>query len=511
MVKHQETTEQTQTHPATLFQGLTFDDVLLVPQYSDIIPAQTMLAAKLTSRISLKLPLLSAAMDTVTEHRMAEAIARLGGLGIIHKNLSPEEQADEVSRVKRSESGVVTNPITIPPITTVADARRIMSESNISGLPVTEGSTLKGLLTGRDVRFASDDNTPVTELMTPRERLIVLTSSVVSSSTEHELFRIAQELLHKHRIEKIPIVDANNQLCGLITRKDLQSASIYPNASKDSKGRLLVGAAVGVSESELDHRVPLLVKAGVDVIVIDTAHGHSRGVIAATKRTKELFGSSIQVIAGNIATGEAALALYEAGADAVKVGIGPGAICTTRMIAGIGVPQITAVMDTAHALKDKNIGIISDGGIKYSGEIVKALAAGAHTVMLGSLLAGTDESPGERINYQGKAYKRYRGMGSLGAMRRGSKDRYFQGGESDNNKLVPEGIEGQVPYRGLVADVVHQLAGGLRAGMGYLGASNLDELRKRARFVRITSAGLRESHPHDVQITEEAPNYSAYR
>ena len=475
------------------------------------MPAQASLATKLSSRISLKLPILSAAMDTVTEHRMAEAIARLGGLGIIHKNLSPEEQADEVVRVKRSESGVVTNPITIPPDSTVAVARRIMSEGNISGLPVTEGSSLKGLLTGRDVRFASDDATPITELMTPRERLIVLSSSVVSASSERELFRIAQELLHKHRIEKIPIVDENNQLCGLITRKDLQSASIHPNASKDSKGRLLAGAAVGVSDAELENRVPLLIKAGVDVVVIDTAHGHSKGVIEATRRVKSRYGSSVAVIAGNIATGEAALALYDAGADAVKVGIGPGAICTTRMIAGIGMPQISAVMDAAKSLQGKDIGIISDGGIKYSGEIVKALAAGAHTVMLGSLLAGTDESPGERINYQGKAYKRYRGMGSLGAMRRGSKDRYFQGNENDNNKLVPEGIEGQVPYRGLVADVVHQLAGGLRAGMGYVGAATIDDLRNKARFVRITAAGLRESHPHDVQITEEAPNYSAYR
>jgi IMP dehydrogenase len=346
--------------------------------------------------------------------------------------------------------------------------------------------------------------------MTPRERLIVLQANIVSSSSERELFGIAQELLHKHRIEKIPIVDENNLLCGLITRKDLQSASVHPNASKDSKGRLLVGAAIGVSESEINERLPLLVKAGVDVIVIDTAHGHSKGVIEATKKTKLLYGQEIQVIAGNIATGEAARALCDAGADAVKVGIGPGAICTTRMIAGIGVPQISAVMDVAAALRGKKVGIISDGGIKYSGDIVKALAAGAHSVMLGSLLAGTEESPGERINYQGKAYKRYRGMGSLGAMRRGSKDRYFQGSESDN-KLGPEGIEGQVPYRGTVTDVLHQLAGGLRAGMGYVGSATLDQLRERARFVQITGAGLRESHPHNVQITEEAPNYSAYR
>lgn len=492
-------------------KGLTFDDVLLVPKYSEVLPSETSITTNLSARLSLKLPILSAAMDTVTEHRMAEALARLGGLGVIHKNLSPEEQAEEVTRVKRSESGVVTNPITIAPSCTVAHAKKIMSERNISGLPVTENSVLVGLLTGRDVRFAAQDSTPVTELMTPRAELAVLDSSIIHASSERDLFQIAQELLHKHRIEKIPIVDAKNHLCGLITRRDLESARVHPNASKDSKGRLLVGAAVGVGRADMEERVPMLIAAGVDVIVIDTAHGHSRGVIEATRLTKTKYGDQIQIIAGNIATGEAALALANAGADAVKVGIGPGAICTTRMIAGIGVPQITAVHDVALALRGSKVGIISDGGIKYSGDIVKAIAAGADCVMLGSLLAGTDESPGERINYHGKAFKRYRGMGSLGAMRRGSKDRYFQGQENDNNKLVPEGIEGQVPYRGIVADVIHQLAGGLRAGMGYLGAGNLEQLRLNAEFMEITGAGLRESHPHDVQITDEAPNYSSYR
>lgn len=494
-----------------LKKGLTFDDVILLPRYSEVLPASASLSTFLTPKLGLKLPILSAAMDTVTEHRMAEALARLGGMGIIHKNLPPKEQADEVARVKRSESGVVTNPITVPPSTTVGQARHIMFERNISGLPVTDNNALVGLITGRDVRFAENNETPVTELMTPRSKLVVLDSSVVSSSGENGLFRIAQELLHKHRIEKIPIVDSANKLWGLITRKDLQSASIHPQASKDSKGRLLVGAAAGVSSEDTEVRIPLLIKAGVDVIIIDTAHGHSKGVIETTKVTKKRYGDQVQIVAGNIATGEAALALLDSGADAVKVGIGPGSICTTRMIAGIGVPQITAILNVATALEGRQIGIIADGGIKYSGDIVKALAAGAHTVMLGSLFAGTEESPGERINYQGKAYKRYRGMGSLGAMRRGSKDRYFQGSENDHNKLVPEGIEGQVPYRGEVAEVVHQLAGGLRAGMGYLGAANLKDLQAHAEFMEITSAGLRESHPHDVQITEEAPNYSAYR
>jgi IMP dehydrogenase len=494
-----------------LQRGVTFDDVILVPRYSEVLPASASLSTLLTPKLRLKLPILSAAMDTVTEHRMAEALARLGGMGIIHKNLPPQEQADEVARVKRSESGVVTNPITVSPTTSVGQARQIMFERNISGLPVTDNNALVGLITGRDVRFAHNNETLVTELMSPRSKLVVLDSSVVSASSENDLFRIAQELLHKHRIEKIPIVDSSNKLWGLITRKDLQSASVHPQASKDSKGRLLVGAAAGVSAEDTEVRIPLLIKAGVDVIIIDTAHGHSKGVIETTRATKKRYGDQVQIIAGNIATGEAALALYEAGADGVKVGIGPGSICTTRMIAGIGVPQVTAILNVATALDGKQIGVIADGGIKYSGDIVKALAAGAHTVMLGSLFAGTEESPGERINYQGKAYKRYRGMGSLGAMRRGSKERYFQGSENDNSKLVPEGIEGQVPYRGEVAEVVHQLAGGLRAGMGYLGAANLDDLRAHAEFIEITSAGLRESHPHDVQITEEAPNYSAYR
>ncbi len=491
-------------------RALTFDDVLLVPQYSEVLPTQTDLSTHLTDKISLRLPILSSAMDSVTEHRMAEELARMGGLGVIHKNLEPNEQADEVARVKRSESGVVTNPITIKPSDTVAHAKELMRERKISGLPVTTGEELIGLVTGRDVRFESDENLPVNQLMTPRERLITLQASILESAAEGELFQVAQDLLHKHRIEKIPIVDRNNSLRGLITRKDLENARTHPHASKDSKGRLLVGAAVGVSDAEREQRIPALIEAGVDLLVIDTAHGHSKGVIETTRQTREKFGDAVQIVAGNIATGQAAKALADAGANAVKVGIGPGSICTTRMIAGIGVPQVSAVADVSAALAGTAVGVIADGGIKYSGDIVKALAAGAHTVMLGSLLAGTEESPGERINYGGKAFKRYRGMGSLGAMRRGSKDRYFQASSTDN-KLVPEGIEGQVPYRGLVGDVIHQLAGGVKAGMGYLGARTLDELRKNAEFLEITGAGLRESHPHDVQITEEAPNYTSSR
>lgn len=493
-----------------LRRALTFDDVLLVPGYSEVLPAEVDISTRLTSRLSLRLPVLSAAMDTVTEHRMAEEMARLGGLGVVHKNLDPDDQADEVSRVKRSEAGVVTNPITVRPTDTVGYAKALMRDRRISGLPVTEGQQLVGILTGRDVRFESNDELVVARLMTPRDRLISLNADILEKGDEEALFRIAQDLLHKHRIEKIPLTDSKNQLCGLITRKDIESAQVHPNASKDDKGRLLVAAAVGVTPNEQDRRIPALIESGVDLLVIDTAHGHSRGVIETVKLVRKRFGTQVQIVAGNIATGAAACALADAGADAVKVGIGPGSICTTRMIAGIGVPQISAIADVASALKGSAVGIIADGGIKYSGDIVKALAAGAHCVMLGSLLAGTDETPGERINYGGKAYKRYRGMGSLGAMRKGSKDRYFQAQQSDN-KLVPEGIEGQVPYRGLVSDVLHQLSGGIRAGLGYVGAKSLKELQEKAEFLEITGAGLRESHPHDVQITEEAPNYTLLR
>ncbi|MCA3085578.1 MAG: IMP dehydrogenase [Rhodocyclaceae bacterium] len=488
-------------------RSLTFDDVLLIPRASEVLPHEVDTSTSLSNRIRLSVPLLSAAMDTVTEHAMAEAMARLGGLGIIHKNLNAEDQAAEVARVKRSESGIVANPICVSPSDSVQVATNIMRERNISGLPVTEGAKLVGLVTGRDVRFETNASRSVAELMTPRDRLIVITCDRSDGQWDVDILEKARLLLHKHRIEKIPLVDAANTLLGLITRRDLENAIRYPRASKDTAGRLLVGAATGVSSQDLELRVPSLVSAGVDVLIVDTAHGHSRGVVQAAGFIKKMYGDKLTVVAGNIATGEAARALADAGVDAVKVGVGPGSICTTRMVAGIGVPQITAVMNVADALLGSHVRIIADGGIKYSGDFVKALAAGAHSVMVGGLLAGTEESPGERISYQGKAYKRYRGMGSLGAMRQGSKDRYFQG-EQQDQKLVPEGIEGQVPYRGLVSDVIHQLVGGLRAGMGYTGSRTLDELQREAEFNEITSAGLRESHVHDVTITEEAPNYS---
>ena len=489
--------------------ALTFDDVLLVPMMSEVLPADVDLKSSVSSRVSLNIPLLSAAMDSVTEHKMAEALARLGGIGIIHKNLSPEEQAQEVSRVKRSESGIVTNPICVSPKDSVQFAVNIMRERSISGLPVLEGGKLVGLITERDVRFETQPDREVSSLMTPREKLVVITADSASSAQKPSLFSDAKHLLHKHRIEKLPLVNQSNELLGLITRRDLENAVRFPNAAKDAKGRLRVGAAIGVSESEINERAPLLVEAGVDVLVVDTAHGHSTGVIEAVKRLRSRFGDQITLVGGNIATGEAAVALANAGVDAVKVGIGPGSICTTRMVAGVGVPQLSAIMNVSAALKGigSDVRIIADGGIKYSGDFVKALAAGAHCVMVGGLLAGTDEAPGERISYQGKVYKRYRGMGSLGAMRKGSKDRYFQSGQA-NEKLVPEGIEGQVPYRGGATDVVFQLVGGVRAGMGYTGSKTLALLQEQSRFVRITNAGLKESHVHDVTITEEAPNYS---
>lgn len=487
--------------------GLTFDDVLLIPRFSTVLPNDVDTSSRLSKKLKVSLPILSAAMDTVTEHEMAEALARMGGVGVIHKNMPPESQAAEVQRVKRSEAGVVTNPITVSPSESVQSAVAIMRERNISGLPVVEGSKLVGLITGRDVRFESNFLRPISELMTPRTKLVVMTKGETENGWGADLFERAKNLLHAHRIEKIPLVDSGNTLLGLITRRDLENAIRYPKASKDSSGRLVVGAATGVSPQDMEVRVPALIQAGVDVLVIDTAHGHSRGVIEAVAAVKRKYGEAVTVVAGNIASGEAARALAEVGVDAVKVGVGPGSICTTRMVAGVGVPQVTAVMDVADALRGTDVKIIADGGIKYSGDVVKALAAGAHCVMLGGLLAGTEESPGERVTYQGKVYKRYRGMGSLGAMKKGSKDRYFQGQQSDQ-KLVPEGIEGQVPYRGSVGDVLHQLVGGLRAGMGYSGAKNISELQENSQFVQITSAGLRESHVHDVTITEEAPNYS---
>jgi IMP dehydrogenase len=489
--------------------ALTFDDVLMVPMLSAVLPHEVDLRTHLSSRLGLNIPLLSAAMDSVTEHKMAESLARMGGLGIIHKNLSAEMQAEEVSRVKRSESGVIVNPVCISPSDSVATAVSIMREKGISGLPVIEERRLVGLLTGRDVRFENQSSRSVSNLMTPRDRLIVITCEALGGVETKTLFAEAKALLHEHRIEKLPLVNAKNELIGLITRRDLENAVRYPSAAKDSKGRLRVGAAIGVSESDIEHRAPLLVNAGVDVLVVDTAHGHSVGVIRALEKLRARFGPEITLVGGNIATGPAAIALAKAGVDAVKVGIGPGSICTTRMVAGVGVPQLSAIMSVAGALKsiDSKVKIIADGGIKFSGDFVKALAAGADCVMIGGLLAGTDESPGDRINFQGKVYKRYRGMGSLGAMRQGSKDRYFQSGQT-NEKLVPEGIEGQVPYRGSATDVVFQLLGGVRAGMGYTGSKDLLALQTETKFVRITNAGLKESHVHDVTITEEAPNYS---
>jgi IMP dehydrogenase len=494
-----------------LQQALTFDDVLLVPAYSQILPHETQVYSSLSSRCHLKIPILSAAMDTITNHKLATTIAHLGGLGVIHKNLSPEEQAHEISLVKNSQNGVVINPITVSPNDNVGYALSLMLQKNISGLPVVESGKLKGIVTGRDVRFEKNLDKPISSIMTPRDRLTVLTKDEIHTPWQENIHELAKETLHTNRVKKLPVVDKDNNLLGLITRRDIENAIKYPNASQDLNGKLLVGAATGVGPSDLEKRVPLLIDAGADVLVVDTAHGHSKGVIQAVRKIKDLYGNKITLIAGNIATGEAAKALADAGADCVKVGIGPGSICTTRMVAGVGVPQMTAVLNVAEALRGSHVKIISDGGIKYSGDIVKALAAGAHTVMLGSLLAGTDESPGERISYQGKVFKRYRGMGSLGAMKLGSKDRYFQGNESDNNKLVPEGIEGQVPYKGPLSDVIHQLVGGLKAGLGYTGAHNIEDLHSKSQFVQITNAGLRESHVHDVTITEEAPNYSLSR
>ena len=491
--------------------ALTFDDVLLIPHYSSVLPHETDVSTYLSKSCKLKLPILSAAMDTITDHKLATAMALLGGLGIIHKNLTPDEQAQEIRFVKNSQSGVVLNPIVISPDDSVELAFKIMEENRISGLPVVHEGKLAGIVTGRDLRFEKQLNKKVSEIMTPRERLKVMIKKDQTSPWKSNLYENVKQTLHQFRIKKLPVVDESNHLIGLITRRDIENAIKYPHSSKDSDGKLLVGAATGVGLFDLEYRVPALIKAGVDVLVVDTAHGHSQGVIHAVSKIKKQYGNKITLIAGNIATGEAALSLANAGADCVKVGIGPGSICTTRMVAGVGVPQISAIMNVADALRGSDVKIIADGGIKYSGDVVKALAAGAHSIMLGSLLAGTDESPGERISFQGKVFKRYRGMGSLGAMKLGSKDRYFQGNESDNNKLVPEGIEGQVPYKGPLTDVIHQLVGGLKAGLGYTGSKNIDHLHQHSRFVKITNAGLRESHVHDVSITEEAPNYSLSR
>jgi IMP dehydrogenase len=479
-------------------KALTFDDVLLVPAYSAVLPRDTILGTQLSRQISLNIPLVSAAMDTVTEGKLAIAMASEGGIGIIHKNLKPAEQAREVLKVKRYESGVLRDPITIPPSMSVREVIHLSKEHGFSGFPVLEGKTVVGIITNRDLRFEEDLDAPVRTKMTPRERLV----TVQEGATLDE----AKRLMNKHRLERVLVVNDNFELKGLVTVKDIMKATEHPNASKDSMGRLIVGAAVGVGP-ENDERVELLVKAGVDVIIVDTAHGHSQGVLDRVKWVKTNF-PNVQVIGGNIATGEAAKALVDHGADGVKVGIGPGSICTTRIIAGVGVPQITAIENVASALKGTGVPLIADGGIRYSGDISKALAAGAHTVMMGSMFAGTEEAPGEVFLFQGRSFKSYRGMGSVGAMKDGAADRYFQEDNSANvDKLVPEGIEGQVPYKGSVLAIVHQLTGGIRASMGYCGCKTVPELHDKAEFVEITSAGVRESHVHDVMITKEAPNY----
>ncbi|SHE86773.1 inosine-5'-monophosphate dehydrogenase [Seinonella peptonophila] len=474
-------------------EGLTFDDVLLMPARSEVLPRDVSVETKLTDRIRLRVPLLSAGMDTVTESELAVAIARQGGIGVIHKNMTVREQAEEVDRVKRSESGVIAKPFYLNPDHKVHDAEALMAKYRISGVPIVdEQQRLVGILTNRDLRFIRDYSTPIYQVMT-KENLV--TAPVGTTLAEAEL------ILQQHKIEKLPLVDENGILKGLITIKDIEKATLYPNSAKDDMGRLLVGAAVGVSDTM--NRVSALVEADVDMIVLDTAHGHQRNVINKVAEVRAAYPDLV-IVAGNVATGEATRDLIEAGASIVKVGIGPGSICTTRVVAGIGVPQVTAIYDCATVAREYQVPIIADGGIRYSGDIVKALAAGANAVMLGSLFAGTEESPGDTEIFQGRRFKVYRGMGSIGAMQAGSKDRYFQENE---NKLVPEGIEGRVPYKGPLADTVYQLVGGIRSGMGYCGTQNLHDLRENSRFVRITNASLRESHPHDVQITKEAPNY----
>ncbi|PRY99171.1 inosine-5'-monophosphate dehydrogenase [Jezberella montanilacus] len=479
--------------------ALTFDDVLLVPAHSSVLPRDTSLVTRLTRNISLNIPLVSAAMDTVTEARLAIAMAQEGGIGIIHKNLSAVEQAREVARVKRHEFGIVTDPITVTPFMKVRDAIALQRQHGISGLPVVEGGKLVGIVTNRDLRFEDRLDEPLRNIMTPQERLITMKEGATLNE--------AQTLMHKHRLERVLIVNDAFQLCGLATVKDIVKNTEHPMACKDSHGQLRVGAAVGVGEGTED-RVEKLVAAGVDVIVVDTAHGHSQGVLDRVKWVKQTF-PKIEVIGGNIATAAAARALAEVGADAVKVGIGPGSICTTRVVAGVGVPQITAISDVARALEGTGIPLIADGGVRFSGDISKALVAGASTVMMGGMFAGTDEAPGEVELYQGRSYKSYRGMGSLAAMAEGSADRYFQDPANNADKMVPEGIEGRVPYKGSVLAIIYQLVGGIRSSMGYCGCATIEQMRTKPEFVQITSAGFRESHVHDVQITKEAPNYRA--
>ncbi len=479
-------------------KALTFDDVLLVPAHSNVLPRDVSLRTQLTQNITLNLPLLSAAMDTVTEARLAIALAQEGGIGIVHKNMNAKAQAAEVSKVKRFESGVVKDPITVTPQMTVRDVFNLTRQHRISGLPVVHGKQLVGIVTNRDLRFESNLDQPIQNIMTPRERLI----TVKENASREE----ARGLMHQYRIERVLVVNDAFELRGLITVKDILKSSEHPLACKDSLGRLRVGAAIGVGEGT-DERAALLVEAGVDVLVVDTAHGHAQAVLDRVKWVKKNF-PQVDVIGGNIATGAGAKALLDHGADAVKVGIGPGSICTTRMVAGVGVPQVTAIMNVAQAMQDSGVPLIADGGVRYSGDISKAIAAGAHVVMLGGLFAGTEEAPGEVELFQGRSYKSYRGMGSIGAMQQGSSDRYFQDSEGGNqDKLVPEGVEGRVPYKGSALAVIHQLMGGLRASMGYLGCPDISTMHSKAEFVQITAAGIRESHVHDVQITKEAPNY----
>ncbi len=482
--------------PDDIELALTFDDLLLVPSSSEVLPNETSLATRLTDKINLNAPLVSAAMDTVTEHRTAIAMAREGGIGIIHKNMTIDEQAKEVERVKKSESGMIIDPVTVHEKQSVGEVEAIMAKYKISGLPVLRDDKLVGIVTNRDLRFVSDENLRVSDVMTSKN----LVTAEVGIDLEH-----SKALLHEHRIEKLLVVDDDGNLNGLITIKDLEKIKKYPFSAKDPLGRLLVGAALGVDPG-VEKNAQKLVDAGVDVVVMDSAHGHSQGVLTAVEMVRSTF-PELQIIAGNVATYEGTEALIKAGANCVKVGVGPGSICTTRIVAGVGVPQMTALKHCVTAASRYNIPIIADGGIKHSGDLAKAIGAGAHSIMIGSLFAGTDETPGETFLYQGRTYKGYRGMGSIGAMRKGSSDRYFQSEVSSQSKLVPEGIEGKVPYRGPLASVVYQLLGGLRSGMGYVGAANIEELRKKAAFVRISAAGLRESHVHDVIITKEAPNY----
>ena len=487
-----------------LGKALTFDDVLLVPAFSEVLPKDTSLATRLTRNIALNLPLVSAAMDTVTESRLAIAIAQEGGIGIVHKNLTPQQQAAEVSRVKRYESGVLRDPVVITPTHTVREVMALSEQLGISGFPVVDGGKVVGIVSGRDLRFETRYEVPISQIMTPRERLITVNDKDSTSPEQ------AKSLLNKHKLERILVVNDAFELKGLITVKDITKQTSFPNAARDSAGRLRVGAAVGVGVGT-EERVEALVKAGVDVIVVDTAHGHSKGVIERVRWVKQNY-PQVDVIGGNIATGAAALALVEAGADGVKVGIGPGSICTTRIVAGVGVPQITAIDNVCQALAGTGVPLIADGGVRYSGDIAKAIAAGASTVMMGGMFAGTEEAPGEIVLYQGRSYKSYRGMGSIGAMQQGSADRYFQEASTSNpnaEKLVPEGIEGRVPYKGSMVSIVYQLAGGVRASMGYCGCATIEQMRNEAEFVQITAAGMRESHVHDVQITKEAPNYRA--